>query len=110
MYSCGLNDPPEYYSNPSTLQFTPKYCRRNPKLRLTVIGVEEVGGITSKFEKDFDFGPSLRTTYNARLGRNVEQFSHQLQVRFGDKGANLQFRNLLNGKVVDEAVIEFGRR
>jgi hypothetical protein len=77
--------------------------------KLNLLGVQEVGSIVSEFDKNFDFGPNIETTYNSRLGRTVNAFPHQIQVRFGDKGDNLQFKNLVKGLVVSKAVIEFGR-
>ncbi|KAH8762343.1 Hsp70 family protein-like protein [Hyaloscypha finlandica] len=88
LFSCGLSDPPDYVRDPR---------------------VQEVGSIVSKFDRNFDFGPNIETTCNSRLGRKVNQFPHQIQVRFGDKGENLQFKNLVKGLIVSEAVIEFGR-
>ncbi|KAE9364639.1 Hsp70 family protein-like protein [Stipitochalara longipes BDJ] len=88
LYSCGLNDPPEYHTNPR---------------------VDEVGCIEAYFDRDFDFGPNIRSTWSVKLGRMVYKFPHQVQVRFGDKGENLQFRILVQGRVISEAVIKFGQ-
>jgi hypothetical protein len=63
----------------------------------------------SKFDKDFDYGASSKSKYNSGLKKFVHQFSYNVQVRFGDKGDNLTFRNLVNGEVVSTAVIEFNR-
>jgi len=45
--------------------------------------------------------------YNTRLRKNVYQFSFKVKVRFGGKGENLTFWNLVNGKPISAAVIEF---
>ena len=63
----------------------------------------------STFDKDFDFGDKAESTYNTRLGKTVYQMNFQVQVRFGDKGENLQFRTLFNGKALSKAIIEFPR-
>lgn len=70
-----------------------------------------MGNIVSKLEKDFDFGPDTQSTWNARLGRTVYRFPQELQVRFGNKGDNLTFQNIVgrNLKVNSTAVIEFSR-
>ena len=110
LFSCGLSDPPDYVRDPSTLtQFGSKQFMYHSMRKLNLLGVQEVGSIVSKFDRNFDFGPNIETTYNSRLGRKVNQFPHQIQVRFGDKGENLQFKNLVKGLIVSEAVIEFGR-
>ncbi len=64
----------------------------------------------STFDKDFDHGKDGESTYNARLGKTVYQMSFQVQVRFGDKGENLQFLTLFNGKTVSKAIIDFPSR
>jgi hypothetical protein len=74
-----------------------------------IVGVEKVGSVVSTFDKDFDYGPNTELTYNARLGKFVHQFPYDVQVRFGDKGDNLTFRNVVDGKVISTAVIEFNR-
>jgi hypothetical protein len=71
--------------------------------------VEKVGTILSAFEENFDYGDKGESTYNVRLGKNVYRMNFQVQVRFGDKGENLQFRTLFNGKAVSKAIIEFPR-
>ncbi len=63
----------------------------------------------SAFDKDFDYGPKAELAYNARLGKLVYMFPHKVQVRFGDKGDNLTFRDLVDGKIISTAVIEFKR-
>jgi len=68
-----------------------------------------VGSIVSTFDEDFDYGPHTESTYNNRLGEMIYQFPYELQIRFGDKGNNLKFRNLVNGEVMSTAVMEFNR-
>jgi hypothetical protein len=68
-----------------------------------------VGSIVSTFDEGFDYGPCADSAYNARLGKMIYQFSYELQIRFGDKGNNLKFRNLVNGEVMSTAVMEFNR-
>ncbi len=69
-----------------------------------------VGRVVSEFYKNFEFGPNIKTRYNSRLGKTVNEFPHQVQVRFGDKGDNIQFKNRVKGLVVSEATIKFGQR
>ncbi len=106
LYPCALNDPPEYTSDPRKSSNPAFYSTPY----LIVLGVQKVGEIVSDFDKDFDFGLKVVTTYSSRLKRSVSKFPHQVQVRFGDKGENLQFKNLVQGIAVSEAVIEFGKR
>ena len=80
------------------------------KANLPISGIEEVGCIRSHFDDDFDFGPDTQSKYNSRLGKIVYQLCHQIQVRFGTRGANLTFANIVNGKTVSTAAIEFDRR
>jgi hypothetical protein len=68
-----------------------------------------VGSIVSAFNDDFDYGPYTDSAYNARLGKMIYRFPYELQIRFGDKGDNLKFRNLVNGEVMSTAVMEFNR-
>lgn len=68
-----------------------------------------MGSIVSTFDEDFDYGPYTNSTYNARLGKMIYRFRYELQIRFGDKGNNLKFRNLVNGEVMSTAVMEFNR-
>ncbi|KAH9223806.1 Hsp70 family protein-like protein [Leptodontidium sp. 2 PMI_412] len=69
--------------------------------------VEEVGIVTSRFPKNFDFGPSAQSVYNTKLKKMIHQFKAEIQVRFGDKGSNLTFKDLVNGEVKSSASIEF---
>ena len=57
----------------------------------------------------FYFGPNVRSAYKAGLGKTVYKFSFQVEVRFGDKGENLRFNNLVEGKMVSQAVIKFDK-
>lgn len=61
----------------------------------------------STFDKDFNYGGSTELTYNVRLGKFMHRMSFEVHVRFKDKGENLQFQTLFNGKVVSKAIIEF---
>ena len=61
----------------------------------------------STFEAGFDYGPNAEMAYNTRLRKNVYQFAFKVKVRFGGKGENLTFWNLVNGKPISSAVIEF---
>jgi hypothetical protein len=81
----------------------------NSMAELIILGVDEVGSIVASFDRNYDFGPNIRSTYSFKLGKIVYKFPHQLQVRFGNKGENLQFKILVEGRVVSEAVIEFGQ-
>jgi hypothetical protein len=66
-----------------------------------------VGEIRSKYDEYFDFGPNTQSNYNHRLQRTINQFPYEVQVRFGNKGANLQFNTLVNGVVAGDTTIEF---
>ena len=63
----------------------------------------------SKFPKGFDFGRSSRSEFNPILGKTIYEFSHDVEVIFGNKGENLICKNILNGKVVGTAEIRFDR-
>ncbi|KAG4415113.1 hypothetical protein IFR04_011750 [Cadophora malorum] len=69
--------------------------------------VEEVGKIVSTFPKDFDFGLSAKSVYSTKSKKMIHQFEADTQVRFGDKGSNLTFKDLFNGEVKSSATIEF---
>lgn len=66
-----------------------------------------MGNVISSFPMDFDFGPSAKSVYNTKLKKMVHQFEAEIQVRFGDKGSNLTFKDLVNGEVKSSASIEF---
>jgi hypothetical protein len=74
------------------------------------IGVERVGVIKSRFPADFDYGAGTKTKFNSRLDRLVHEFSYEIQVVFGSKGSNLTFNNIVAGRVVSTADIEFDQR
>ncbi|KAH6672241.1 Hsp70 family protein-like protein [Halenospora varia] len=71
--------------------------------------VEEVGSIASVFPADFNYGLSATSKYSTKLHETLHRLSFQVQIRFGDKGENLTFKNLVDGKTVSTAVIEFNR-
>lgn len=71
------------------------------------LGVEKVGEIKSKYNENFDFGSNTVSNYNHKLQRTITMFSYEIQVRFGNKGANLQFNTLVNGVVAGDTAIEF---
>ena len=110
LYSCALSDAPEYVSDPSMFNISSTHLLHLLNLALISPGVEAVGRIISNYDRNFDFGPNIKSHYSAKLGKTVFRFPFQVQVRFGDKGDNLQFRNLVKGLVVSEAVIEFSKR
>jgi hypothetical protein len=70
--------------------------------------VDRVGSIESTFDADFDFGKKTRSKQNKEKTL-VHQFSYDVQVRFGDKGDNLTFRSIANGKEAGSAKIKFDR-
>ncbi|KIN04334.1 hypothetical protein OIDMADRAFT_159767 [Oidiodendron maius Zn] len=88
LYSTALNDPPDYY---------------------TESGVIKVGDVCSTFPRGFDFGQSSESNFNARLKETIYNFSHEVEIMFGNKGENLTCRDVLNGKVVGTATIQFDR-
>ena len=73
-------------------------------------GVEKVGVIKSRFPANFDFGSGTKTEFNLKLGRLVHEFSYEVQVVFGSKGSNLTFKNVVGGRVISTADIEFDQR
>ena len=62
------------------------------------------------FAAGFDYGLATKSQRNNALGKTVHQMSYEIQVVFGDKGNNLTFKAVMNGKVVSTADIEFNRR
>ena len=74
---------------------------------LSSIGVEVVGNIVATLPGHFDFGTASKQSFNSRLKRTTHQFSYQVQVVFGNKGNNLNFRTVVNGEVKAMATIEF---
>jgi hypothetical protein len=71
--------------------------------------VDHVGSIESTFGADFYFGTSTECRYNNKTKEFVHQFSHDVQVRFGDKGDNLTFKDIVNGQEAGSAIIKFDR-
>ncbi|KAF7922053.1 uncharacterized protein EAE98_008264 [Botrytis deweyae] len=69
--------------------------------------VKSVGKIPYNFPADFNFGMDSRSRFNQRLDRMVHEFHFQIQVIFGDRGANLKFRLAVGGRVVSDTTIEF---
>jgi len=72
-------------------------------------GVERIGTIESVFDKDFDFGHSARSRYNSTLGKTVHGYDFEVEIVFGNKGGNLTFRCLVDGKETASAVLKFNR-
>lgn len=73
------------------------------------MGVIKVGDVWSTISGEYDFGRSTKSNFNAVRGEWVYQFSHVVEVMFGNKGENLTCRDFLNGKVVGSATIRFDR-
>jgi hypothetical protein len=71
------------------------------------IGVEHVGDVEAIFSCDYKFGEGTKKRYNANLGRSVHRLSIENEVVFGNKGDNLTFRSLIDGKEVSNSVIRF---
>ncbi|ESZ94268.1 hypothetical protein SBOR_5336 [Sclerotinia borealis F-4128] len=86
LYSCAADSQPERIDNPR---------------------VEEINKILSVFPSDFNFGIDCDSRYNPRLHKTVHQFHFQVQVIFGDRGSNLQFRTVVGGRVMSGTTIEF---
>jgi hypothetical protein len=72
--------------------------------------VEQVGTIKGRLPANFDYGPHATTVFNPSLGRDVHEFSFAIEVVFGGRGSNLTFKNLVGGKVISTADIEFDQR
>jgi hypothetical protein len=71
--------------------------------------VDHVGSIESTFDADFDFGTSTQCRYNNKTKEIVHLFSYTVKVRFGDKGDNLTFKEIVNGQEAGSAIIKFDR-
>ncbi|KAF7900053.1 hypothetical protein EAF00_004389 [Botryotinia globosa] len=69
--------------------------------------VKSVGKIPYSFPADFNFGMDSRSRFNQRLEKMVHEFHFQIQVIFGDRGANLKFRLAVGGRLVSDTTIEF---
>ncbi|KAK6611329.1 hsp70 protein-like protein [Botrytis cinerea] len=69
--------------------------------------VKSVGKIPYNFPSDFSFGLNSKSRFNQRLDKMVHEFHFQIQVIFGDRGANLKFRLAVGGRVVSDTTIEF---
>jgi len=74
------------------------------------IGVDKVGTIKTTFPANFDYGPKKESKYNSTLGKDIHEFSYEIQVVFGSKGSNLTFKTVVDGNVVSTADIEFNQR
>jgi hypothetical protein len=94
---------------PSSLQANTPNPTRSKLIHHLMIGVEEVGSILSTFPAEFDYGLCAKSKYNTKLHKTLYKFLFEVQIRFGDKGENLTFKNLVDGKTVSKAVIEFNR-
>jgi len=68
-----------------------------------------VGKIVSTFPSGFDFGQSSESKFNTRFNKTIYQFSHKVEVMFGNKGENLTYKDLFNGQVVGTATIQYDR-
>lgn len=86
LYSCSLVDAPDYVDDSR---------------------VEKVGVIKTRFPADFDFGSGTKSKLDPVSGKTTHQFLFETQVIFGNKGSNLTFKTLVNGKVVSTADIVF---
>ncbi|PMD34535.1 Hsp70 family protein-like protein [Hyaloscypha variabilis F] len=89
LYSCSLIDAPEFRTHAR---------------------VEQVGTIKGRLPANFDYGHHATTVFNTKLGRDVHEFSVEIEVVFGGRGNNLTFKNLVGGKVISTADIEFDKR
>ncbi|KAH8587066.1 Hsp70 family protein-like protein [Bisporella sp. PMI_857] len=89
LYSSSLVDAPEHTSHPRA---------------------DKVGVIKSIFPPSFDYGTQTESRFNTKLGKLVHEFRHEIQVVFGGKGSNLTFKNIVAGKVVSAADIQFDQR
>ncbi|KAF7909369.1 uncharacterized protein EAF01_003087 [Botrytis porri] len=69
--------------------------------------VKSVGKILYNFPADFNFGIDSKSRFNQRLDKMVHEFHFQIQVIFGDRGANLKFRLAVGYRVVSDTTIEF---
>jgi hypothetical protein len=67
-----------------------------------------VGRIVARLPAEFDYGDALFTRFNARTKQTCYGVRFQVQVVFGNKGDNLTYRVIVNGKVSGTAHIEFG--
>ncbi|KAJ8069444.1 hypothetical protein OCU04_003098 [Sclerotinia nivalis] len=70
-------------------------------------GVKKVGEITYDFPSDFNFDIHSDSRFNPRLKKEVHQFHFQVQVIFGDRGANLQFKMAVGGRLITDTKIDF---
>lgn len=68
-----------------------------------------MGKVISKFPRGFDFGLSSESKPHPRHFGTIYQFSHEMEVVFGNKGDNLTYRDIVNGEVVGTATIQFDR-
>lgn len=68
-----------------------------------------MGEIKSTFPRGFNFGRSSESNFNARLGKLIHQYRHDVEIIFGNKGENLTYRDVVNGEVVGSATIQFNR-
>ena len=66
-----------------------------------------MGQVYSSFPKNFEFGEISESAFNTRLNKTIYHFSHEVEVVFGNKGENLTCRNIVNGKVVGTATVQF---
>ncbi|TEY40660.1 hypothetical protein BOTCAL_0429g00050 [Botryotinia calthae] len=69
--------------------------------------VKSVGKIPYNFPSDFNFGLNSKSRFNQRLDKMVHEFHFQIQVIFGDRGANLKFKLAVGGRVASDTTIEF---
>ncbi|KAH6722944.1 hypothetical protein BKA61DRAFT_685112 [Leptodontidium sp. MPI-SDFR-AT-0119] len=80
LFASSLNVAPEYSSDPR---------------------VVEVGCIVSTL--------SSKSRYNPALGNTIHRSNHQVRVKFGDKGSNMTYQDVVNGEVISTARIEVDR-
>lgn len=77
------------------------------KHQLTSFILDLIGNITVIVPPTHNFGPALHWTYVASLNKRVCSVDLEIQVIFGNKGDNLTFKSLVNGKAIGSARIEF---
>lgn len=105
LFSCSLEEAPEYYTHPRTLSYPILFNNSKPTTE-PLQGVERVGVIKTTFPADFDYGTTT-SGVNPQSGKTVHMFKCDFQAIFGAKGNNLLFRDVVDGNVVGKSVIEF---
>ncbi|KAF7862563.1 hypothetical protein EAF04_007436 [Stromatinia cepivora] len=70
-------------------------------------GVRMVGEIPYEFTSDFNFDIHSDSRFNPRLNKMVHRFIFQVQVIFGDRGANLKAQIAVGGRLISDTTIYF---